>query len=256
MARGPAELAPDRYVALLLADAERMATLAERDLALDVPPCPGWTVRDALVHTGHVYLHKVANIRTQAKAEFPPVPAPESDEVKWFRAALDELVGELTSRAPDSPAYTWHPPDQTVGFWARRMAQETAVHRIDVESAFDQVTPIADDLALDGVDEFLDLFLGGDWELDADEWGDVSPQAGAGTTTAVSAGSHTWRITLHPERVDISRDGGPADARVTAPDASTLLLWLWGRVDDEPVTASGDEVALSALRDRLTIAGQ
>jgi uncharacterized protein (TIGR03083 family) len=256
MARGPAELATGRYVELLVADADRMATLAERDLTLDVPPCPGWTVRDALVHTGHVYLHKVANIRTQAKAEFPPVPAPESDEVKWFRAALDELVGELTSREPDSPAYTWHPPDQTVGFWARRMAQETAVHRIDVESAFGELTAIADDLALDGVDEFLDLFLGGEWDIDDDEWGDVSPQAGAGTTTAVSAGSHIWRITLQADRVDISRDEGHADATVTAPDASTLLLWLWGRVDDEAVTASGDERTLSALRDRLRIAGQ
>jgi uncharacterized protein (TIGR03083 family) len=256
VARGPAELAPDRYVQLLRGDAERMAALAERDLTLDIPPCPGWTVRDALVHTGHVYLHKVANIRTQAKAEFPPVPAPESGEVPWFRSALVELVGELETRGPDAPAYTWHPEDQTVGFWHRRMAQETAVHRIDVESAFGEMTAIEDDLALDGVDEFLDLFLGGEWDIDDDEWGDVSPQAGAGTTTAVSVGTHTWRITLHADRVDISRNAGHADATVTAPDASTLLLWLWGRVDDEAVTAAGDEVALSALRDRLRIAGQ
>ena len=39
------------------------------------------------------------------------------------------------------------------------MAQETAVHRVDVESGFDAVTPVDDELAVDGIDEVLDWFL-------------------------------------------------------------------------------------------------
>jgi hypothetical protein len=51
-------------------------------------------------------------------------------------------------------------PDQTVGFWIRRMAQETVVHRVDAELAA-EVAPgaIPDDIALDGIDEFLIAFI-------------------------------------------------------------------------------------------------
>jgi uncharacterized protein (TIGR03083 family) len=254
------QLKPDRYLDVLRADADRMAVLAGRDLDAVVPTCPGWTVRDALVHTGHVYQHKVANMRTQAKAEWPPTPAPERDEVAWFHAALDELVDELVTRGPDAPSYTWWPEDQTVGFWYRRMAQETAVHRYDVESAFDAGTPVADDLAEDGIDELLDRFLSGDWSesVSVEEWGDISPDAGAGQSIVVTTGTAAWRVTLHPDRIDVEADLAPGvtgDATVTG-DPSELLLWLWGRRPDVAVTLDGDPAAISPLRGRLYIATQ
>jgi hypothetical protein len=34
-------------------------------------------------------------------------------------------------RKPEDPAGSWYTPDQTVGFWIRRMAHETVIHRID-----------------------------------------------------------------------------------------------------------------------------
>jgi uncharacterized protein (TIGR03083 family) len=254
-----AELKPDRYLELLQSDAARLSEIAGRDLDAAVPTCPGWTVRDALVHTGHVYQHKIANMRTQAPAEFPPRPAPERDEVAWFSAALDELVDELVTRGPDAPSYTWWPEDQTVGFWYRRMAQETAVHRVDVESAFDEITPVAEDLAVDGVDEVLVRFLGGDWtDQDEEGWGDVSPDGGAGQSIVVTTGTAGWRVTLHPDRIDVDADLPPGvngDATVTG-DPSELLLWLWGRRPDSAVTLDGDPAAVSALRGRLYLASQ
>jgi uncharacterized protein (TIGR03083 family) len=251
------ELKPDRYLELLQADAARLASVAARGLDAVVPTCPGWTVRDALVHTGHVYLHKVVHMRTQARAEFPPEPAPERDEVQWFSAALETLVGELVARGPDAPSYTWWPADQTVGFWYRRMSQETAVHRYDVESAFDATTPVAEDLAVDGVDEMLERFLSGDWakNVDAEEWGDVSPEAGAGKSILVRTGTTAWRVALYPDRIDFERGASDGDASVTG-EPSNVLLWLWGRVPDSAVTLAGDTGALAALRGRLHIAGQ
>ena len=68
-----------------------------------------------------------------------------------------------TSHAPGDHAATWWPPDQTVGFWLRRMAHETSIHRRDVESAVGAETPVAPDLAVDGIDEVLALMLAGDW---------------------------------------------------------------------------------------------
>ena len=71
----------------------------------------------------------------------------------WFEAALDELVRELVDRGPAAPSFTWWPPDQTVGFWDRRMAQETAGHRAVVESAYDEGTPGDDARGSDGGEE-------------------------------------------------------------------------------------------------------
>ena len=43
------------------------------------------------------------------------------------------------------------------------MAHETSIHRRDVESAVGATTPVAADLAVDGIDEVLALMLAGDW---------------------------------------------------------------------------------------------
>src|SRR5215207_5467151 len=156
-------MTPEDFLAHLRRDAERMADLAPGGLANEVPPCPGWTVEEALVHTGSVYSHKVACMRLsegpQRVEDWDHGPVEGQPPADWFRERLAELLDELTSRAPESPAYTWHDEDQTVGFWIRRMAHETAVHRTDVESGFDAASAVPADLAVDGIDEVLDLFL-------------------------------------------------------------------------------------------------
>ena len=123
---------------------------------------------------------------------------------------LHRLAADLARLAPDEPAWTWWEPDQTAGFWQRRMALETAVHRADVESAVGPVTPIDADLALDGIDELLHVML-----ADAGIEDVPGPVVGAGSV-----------------RVDI------AGTSVSA-GASDLLLWLWGRTPAGPVEVSG-----------------
>ena len=142
----------------------------------------------------------------------------------WFRTRLEELVTELEERGPDAPAFTWYEPQQNVEFWYRRMAQETVVHRVDVESAFDQVTPVDDELAVDGIDEVLDWFLA--YQAD-----DVGPDGPGRGTVAVRTGDHIWRVHLLPDDVELSREPGACDAVVSG-EPSELLLWLWGRRPD------------------------
>jgi len=245
-------MTPDTYLTRLQSDATRLAEMAGHDLDAPVPPCPGWTVRDVVEHTGAVYSHKVACMRLPEGPEhvedWNHGPTEGEEIVAWFQERYDELVSELTARGPNSPSYTWHDKDQTVGFWFRRMAQETAVHRADVESAFDAMTWVADDLAVDGIDEVLDLFLVYQCE-------DVGPDGPGRGTVAVRTGEHIWRVTLSADDVVLSRDPGPAEAVVSG-EPSELLLWLWGRRPDSAVTLEGDSELLTGFRARLKVVTQ
>jgi uncharacterized protein (TIGR03083 family) len=245
-------MTPDAFLAQLHSDAARIMQIAGRDLDAPVPPCPGWTVRDAVVHTGEVYSHKVASMRLpggpRTVDDWLHAPAEGQDAVEWFQERLNELTGEFEARGPEAASYTWYDPDQTVGFWFRRMAQETAVHRVDVESAFDAVTPVADDLAVDGIDEVLDWFL-------AYQAADVGTDGPGRGTVAVRTGDRIWRATLNPDDVVLSREPGAVDAVVSG-EPSELLLWLWGRRPDGAVILEGDTSLLKGFRERLRIVTQ
>jgi len=246
-------LAPARYLELLDADATRLLAVTT-DLDAVVPTCPGWIVRDLVEHLAEVYQHKIACTRLQRQPEDWPPPRPPGDPREWLASSRAELLELLLDEGPDAPSATWWPPDQTVGFWYRRMAQETAVHRVDAESAVDAITPVAADLAVDGIDEVLMLMLEGDWtDMTAEEWGEVSPEAGAGKTIAVLGGGQTWRVTLRPDGVDVVVGAGSAAATVGG-DPSEVLLWLWGRGPIDAVEVDGDDDAVAALRARLVLA--
>jgi hypothetical protein len=129
------------------------------------------------------------------------------------------------------------------------MAQETAVHRIDAELAFGAATPVAPDIAVDGVDEILDIILTGDWS--------DAPQGGPERTLRLDTGINIWEIRLTPTRVLVEhgRSSAPADATVSgAPD--DLLLWLWGRRDLAALHTTGDSDTALAVRERLRLVTQ
>ncbi len=237
----------------LRADTDRMLEVAT-DLDADVPACPGWTVRDALVHTGSVFSHKVACIRAgrpRDESGWDLGPAESADAagvLAWFRERRDELLGVLESRDPATPSWTWHEDHQDVGFWQRRMAQEAAVHRVDVESGTGAESAVDHDLAVDGIDEVLDWFL----VYQAEDVGTDAPGRG---TVAVRTADRIWRLTLHPDAVDLARLPGPSDAIVSG-EPSELYLWLWGRRPDTAVRLEGDDGVLAGLRERLHVVTQ
>src|SRR5262245_3152590 len=131
------------------------AALAEADPAAPVPSCPEWTARDLEEHVTAVYLHKVECMR---RGEFPK-PWPPVEGVGTRADAYAALAGEFAVRRPEDGTPTWYEPDQTVAFWIRRMANETAIHRVDADLAAGRAgEPIADDLSVDGIDEVLGAF--------------------------------------------------------------------------------------------------
>jgi uncharacterized protein (TIGR03083 family) len=251
----PYALAAERYRELLEDDVRRLRALVEQAGDRPVPSCPGWTAADVVRHTAMVYLHKVASIRDGVmptpESGWPPEQVRTAEPGPLLEDAYQQLVEQLEAHSPADHAATWWPPDQTVGFWLRRMAHETSIHRRDVESAVGAETPVAPDLAVDGIDEVLALMLAGDW---SDE---VVPEA-SGATVLLEGGGHRWAVILLPGEVTLARpDGDPDAAEPTARvsgEPGQLLLWLWGRGPQPP--ASGSPAAAVELRGRLVMATQ
>jgi uncharacterized protein (TIGR03083 family) len=210
-----------------------------------VPSCPDWTAADLVTHVGHVYLHKAAVMRDGKWPDpWPPEGLP-ADPFAVLDLGYRELTAEFASRQPDEPSLTWFGPEQTVGFWIRRMAQETVVHRMDAQlAAGEPVTPAPDDLAIDGVDEILKRFLAYgsvEWpeEYATVRGGHLASDAGT-DTIVVTAGPVSFTVRPAPTSVSVA-DGAAAAARAeVSASRDPMLRWLWGRAGDEAVTVAGD----------------
>jgi uncharacterized protein (TIGR03083 family) len=237
------------YVERVREDGARLADAARGNLLAEIPTCPGWSMRDLVSHVAEVYEHKIAcTTLGRAPDPWPPEWPSDRDPVEWLGDAHGRLLEMFERSEPGTPSATWWPPDQTVGFWARRMAHETAVHRADAELATGPPTPIDPDLAVDGVDEILRVMLAGDWSDEPDD-------AATGQLVAIATSDRTWRVGLERESVTIAEGGGARDATLEG-DPSDVVLWLWGRSPDERVTRTGDDQALRLLRSRLVLATQ
>jgi uncharacterized protein (TIGR03083 family) len=240
----PYALSAQRYRALLEQDFTRMRSLLDAAVGKPVPECEGWDGRQVALHTAAVYMHKAAEISSGAEMPFPREALEDVPPGTALDRAWATLVTELDTRSVDDPAHTWWPADQTVGFWLRRMAHETAIHRRDMESAAGELTPVDDQLAVDGIDEALDPFLCWDWE-------DETAPGATGVSVRVESAEHAWVVTLDPQQAVLDRSGRTPASATIGGDPNAVLLWLWGRRGPRP-TSSGHEAALRELRERLS----
>jgi uncharacterized protein (TIGR03083 family) len=237
-----------RLLTCLDADFTRLREVAGPHLSAPVPTCPEWTVEQLVEHVGLVYLHKVESMRLPPGTE-PPWPPDRPDEpvLALLDRAYAELTGEFAARKPDDPAASWYDPDQTVGFWIRRMAQETVIHRVDAElGAGAPIAEIPADLALDGIDEVLDCFLAFESVRWREYFADNLPSTEL-PPVLVRAGELGWLVRAAPEGVTVT--GAAADATAPAVVRGTptaVLLWLWRRAADG-VVREGDQELIDRL---------
>jgi uncharacterized protein (TIGR03083 family) len=235
------------------------AALVTADSEAAVPSCPEWTAADLARHVTEVYMHKTECIRQGVFPDPWPPELPAGDPLPALDAAYADLLAEFDGHAPTDFAATPDPSDRTVGFWIRRMAQETAMHRADAELAAGTpaaVTPIPADLAVDGISELLDLFL----EFACRTWPEefAEPLAEAdGRSVAVVAGEVTWFVALAKDGITVTRDGGEAAATI-AGEAGEVLLALSHRLKDGEgaVRVTGDPVLLERFRAVRVLATQ
>ena len=250
-----------RFLDCLAVDFARLRAVVPIDLSAAVPSCPGWTIADLTRHVGQVYLHKTVAIREGAEPEpWPPSDLADEQPLALLDRAYAGLLDEFAVHQPQDRAWSWYTPDQSVGFWIRRMAHETVIHRIDAELGTGQpVTAVAADLAVDGIDELLKVFVA----YAVDEWGDYFTDMLAdspGRTYLVRTDGAAWRVQTGPGLFTVEDHNGDATADVTVsgPPAA-LLRWVWNRERaDEPTSATvqGAPEAVEQLRRCIVTATQ
>jgi len=261
-----------RFLECLEADYQRIREVVPGHLAARVPSCPDWTVADLTRHVAEVYLHKVEMMRHGAHPEgWPPASFQEAEPVGLLVRGYGELCAEFDARNPEDVSKTWYQPDQTVGFWVRRMAQESVIHRIDAElGAGAAIAPVPDDLAIDGVDELLKVFVAYSFTGWPEDFGEALKDSPGraylirADATADSA-SVSWLVKTGTDHLTV--EGGPGEkiADTAAPDVTIsgapadILRWAWNREtpgEPSPVRIEGNAGGLAEFRACVVAATQ
>jgi len=231
------------YPSIVQADSDRVvaALAANRDGV--IPWSDAWTVKDCARHVGglhHVIAQIVAGRPTASFGVFKTLVQPDVDDPAlgpWIAEGTAAMVEQLRSVPADETAWSWWADDQTVGFWARRVALETVVHRWDVErGAGVAIVPTDPALAADTIDEYLDVFVGLQRVLN------TAPGAGETAHVHCTDTDGEWFIEFAApgERV-VRREHAKGDVAFRGP-AEGLMLYLWGRLpaDEAGVDIVGD----------------
>ena len=146
---------------------------------------------------------------------------------------------------PTEPIWSWYPPDQTAGFWFRRMAHETLIHRVDTENAHGPITTVDPEIANDGISEALAVFITG-----YPRWAEFEPTEDLlRLETSISSwnirlGSYSGTTRSGRELAGVPAvvgdDSGDQPKVTISGEPGPLNLWLWGRGSLTSLSVSGE----------------
>lgn len=248
------------HTATISKEGRLFAAAAERgSWDTHIPTCPEWNMRDLVQHLGLIHLWAAAHVDQ---------PHPEPDEtveladlavywpvlagrqrsdlelIDWYLETNANLVRVLESTPPDVEAFTFLPAPSPLAMWALRQASETTVHRFDAEIATGSTTEVGPPFAVDGLDEMLSGFAPRKRNLPVAH--ERLIQVHAVDT------DDRWYMTIGPERISTSRQGGSADLVLTG-TAEDLYLVLWNRLEDSRITVSGDDDLLEVWHNNVRV---
>jgi uncharacterized protein (TIGR03083 family) len=222
-----------------------------------VPTCPEWSAADLMRHTGTVHRwagNQVAVLtpeRISSDDMDLAIPSDASGLPDWLAEGGRFVVDALRAKDPDAEMWAWG-ADQHVRFWSRRMLHETAVHRADAEFTAGIDPHIEPDVAVDGIDEFLEnLAMARRWNARVDEL----LGNGERLTFRATDRDEAWTITLEPNTFTWDHAGAAAEAGVEAV-ASDLVLFVYGRLDPADQArfkVDGNQALLAFWRERSSL---
>ncbi|GAA1974289.1 maleylpyruvate isomerase family mycothiol-dependent enzyme [Catenulispora subtropica] len=228
------------FLALLRSELDAYAALLDgltpEDLKRPVPTCAPWNLYELTDHLGNGNLWVTTAVRAGHGRNDQERTAPHDPASlhTWFQSTAGEILSVLDVH-PETEAWTFSSlMPRTVGFWQRRRAHETRMHRWDAEHALGEAEPFAPDLAADAVSEVFELFA-----PRMVQRGIATEPTAAFRVRAVDLGL-TWTY------------GPGTPVAELAGTASDLALRLWNRLgaDDPALVWSGDR----AVGERLLAA--
>jgi len=231
----------DAYLAAIEREGQLLIAAADGKLGGIIPACPGWTVQTVLVHLGRVYRSATEHVvvRSTEMIPFEKTPSPDSfDVVSWYRESLDGLLGALRDTDPAEPVWSWS-DNKTAGFYLRRMAHETAMHRFDAEAATGTPTPFDGDLAADGIAELYEAVL----PFGLERRKITLPSSSLHLHRADGDGE--WMLKAVDGAIVLTHEHGKGDAAVRGP-ASDLFIFVWHRGMPDTLQIFGDEAVARA----------
>ncbi|MCP4968832.1 MAG: maleylpyruvate isomerase family mycothiol-dependent enzyme, partial [bacterium] len=229
------------------------------DHAAPVPSCPGWSAADLTWH-----LLEVQYFWASIVADLLRTPDKVTELVRPQDADLDDLFDVQTSRLLDAlqahdPAETcwsWHAEGHSVGWVLRRQAHEALIHRVDAELAHGGEFAVDAELAIDGVDEVLNVMLD---SSDIPDWSSFAPDGRVAEITVNEGAS--WALRLGRFQGKSPQTGNDYDdpalivaTSIASPDAVVrgsgrdLNLWLWGRGTADSLVVEGDASVVTHIR--------
>lgn len=229
----------------------RAALASAPNLDAQVPTCPDWTLFDLAQHLGEGRRAWAATIAAgpDAAAKSSPRDAPAAPREReallaWSAESTRQLLDALRQSGPDRGCWTWWGTSQspkTCGAVARHQLQEVTVHTYDAQLTVGAAQPLPDEVALDGVEDFLFTCC-----ATTSPW----PHEPAVVDYHATEG-RSWRLWLSAEGARSARlpEAGTAATAAESPDtadasaqgtASEVVLALYGRVSVDSLKVDGD----------------
>ncbi|KUN01654.1 hypothetical protein AQI95_30255 [Streptomyces yokosukanensis] len=230
-------LAHDRYCDEIAHQVEQLRAVVTSgaDLSATVPTCPDWSLEDLVRHMGGALRWVDTLVRTRAQENVPAerIPLAKGPEKQGDAAALDEWLAEtgdlvvaaLREAGPDTAVWAWAGVANSA-FWARRMAHEITVHRADATLAAGLPYEVAPDIAVDALDEWLQLVQWVQRNMPHDAAKDLRRPGSSihlhATDPALNA---EWLIELGEESIAWRRGHEKATVALRGPVTSVLLAF-------------------------------
>ena len=233
------------------------AQVAPETLGRQVPTCPDWTLRELVTHLGGVQRWATAVVAGSLsgppeRVEVRP-PDDASGLAAWLREGSGAFIEAVDRIGPETPVWSWSGDDR-VAFWARRMANEAAVHAVDAQLVNGDAAPLDPARAADGIEEWL-------WMLTLPRGTEklaAYPVRPGGETLHIhatdpapaSASAGEWTIRRTTDGTTWERGHAKGDVALRG-SASGLFLVLMRRLDPEAagVQVLGDRTLLDEWLD-------